>query len=437
MQFRLVSLVVLFLLIYNVNFGYAQVYIEITQGVNSAYPIGIVPFEWKGIDEQPEDISKIISNDFCNTGKFQVLSESLLPQKPFNTSEVQPALWVSLDINAIIIGQLEKKGNDSYDIAYQLIDIAGQTSTVLLRNKYNVNKEWLRHVAHVISNEVFKKLTGIQGSFCTRIAYVARINKKNQCLYELWVADYDGYNPVVINRSLEPLMSPAWSADGDNLAYVTFVNKHAVLVIHTLSNGIIRQIVNFSQHNGAPAFSPDGKKLAFASSNTGSLNIYIIDLISKNIHQITNSRNNSTEPSWFPDGQNLVYTSDQGGNPQIYKINANGGNSQRLSWSGISNQNAIVSMDGKFLILINKNNDNMQHVARLNLTTGVTQILTNTLLDETPSISPNGFMIIYSAMQNGEIYSLQLVSIDGIFKAYLPTINKNEDVRFPAWSPFL
>lgn len=290
----------------------------------------------------------------------------------------------------------------------------------------------MRHAAHIISNEIFERLIGMKGDFCTRIAFIVRTFKKYS-IYELWIADYDGYNAVPIYRSTEPLMSPSWSPDGNQLAYVTFINHHAVLIIHTLESGMIKQFVNFPKHNGAPAFSPDGKKIAFSLSKTGSLNIYVIELISGKMTQVTNNQCNNTEPSWFPDNQNLVYTSDQGGSPQIYKIGIDGNNSMRLSWKGYSNQNASVSSDGKFLILINRSN--VQNIAKLDLMTGHMELLTNTFLDESPTISPNGSMIIYSTTQEFNSI-LKLISTNGKFHTNIKII-KDGQVRFPSWSSYM
>ncbi|PQQ22262.1 Tol-Pal system beta propeller repeat protein TolB [Photorhabdus hindustanensis] len=424
--------VVLGILMLWATVAYAEVRIEITQGVDSARPIGVVPFKWTGAGNAPEEIGVIVGADLRNSGKFNPIDVSRMPQQPTTASEVTPAAWSALGIDAVVVGQIQPSADGGFLISYQLVDTASAPGTVLAQDQFKVTKQWLRYAAHTASDQVFEKLTGIKGAFRTRLAYIVKTNG-GKYPYELRVSDYDGYNQFTVHRSPEPLMSPAWSPDGAKLAYVTFESGRSALVIQTLASGEVRQVASFPRHNGAPAFSPDGSKLAFALSKSGSLNLYVMDLGSAQIRQVTDGRSNNTEPSWMPDNQTLVYTSDQGGRPQLYKTDINGGAPQRLTWEGTQNQDADVSADGSFVVMVSSESGK-QHIAKQDLATGAVQILTDTFLDETPSIAPNGTMVIYSSTQGlGTV--LQLVSTDGRFKARLPATDGQ--VKFPAWSPYL
>ncbi len=404
----------------------SEVRIVIDEGVDSARPIAVVPFKVTG--NVPEDVAEIIAADLRNSGKFNPIPVSRMPQQPTSAAEVTPDAWASLGIDAIVVGQVTASGN-GYNIAYQLVDTIGASGTpgaVLSQNSITVTGKWLRYGAHAVSDETFEKLTGIRGAFRTRIAYIVQKNGGSQP-YEVRVADYDGHNQFIVNRSAQPLMSPAWSADGKKLAYVSFENKKSQLVVQDLGSGSRKVVASFPGHNGAPAFSPDGSRLAFASNQDGLLNIYVLSLGSGQISQLTSGAGNNTEPSWTPDGS-ILFTSDRSGSPQVYSMSASGGGASLLGAGGRSYSGQMTS-DGKTLVMISGDN-----IIKRDMVSGTTEVLSSTFLDESPSISPNGIMIIYSSTQGlGKV--LQLVSADGRFKARLP--GSDGQVKFPAWSPYL
>ncbi|EEX51069.1 protein TolB [Pasteurella multocida] len=407
----------------------AEVRIVIDEGVDSARPIAVVPFKWNGPGSAPADIADIIASDLRNSGKFNPIPVNRMPQQPTSVAEVNPEAWASLGIDAVVVGQVTP-ANGGFNIAYQLVDTIGATGSagaVLAQNQYTVTNKWLRYGAHTVSDETFEKLTGIKGAFRTRIAYIVQKNGGSQP-YEVRVSDYDGFNQFIVNRSSQPLMSPAWSADGKKLAYVSFENRKSQLVVQDLGSGARKVVASFKGHNGAPAFSPDGSRLAFASSQDGVLNIYVMNLGSGQIAQLTRGAGNNTEPSWSPDGQTIVFTSDRSGSPQVYQMSATGGGASLVSAGGRSYSGQITA-DGSTLIMISGDN-----IIKKDLVSGSTEVLSSTFLDESPSISPNGIMIIYSSTQGlGKV--LQLVSADGRFKARLP--GNDGQVKFPAWSPYL
>ncbi|MGP1957662.1 MAG: Tol-Pal system beta propeller repeat protein TolB [Arsenophonus sp. ER-QC15-MAG3] len=428
----IIKLLLCFIIIWIGN-AHAEIRIEITKGVNTAQPIGIVPFKWNGTDPLPYNIEQIITADLQNSGKFNPIDHNHIPQQPTIASEVISNSWIALGINSIVIGYVQPVSDSQYIIDYQLIDVVNSPCIVLIKNQLKISRKWLRYAAHTISNEVFEKLTGIRGAFNTRISYVLKVNDI-KFPYELRVSDYDGYNQFIIHRSKEPLMSPAWSADGEKIAYVTFESGSSSLVIKTLVTGEVSTVTSFPCHNGAPTFSPDGTKLAFVLSRTGSLNLYVKDLKNGKINQITYGRNNNTEPNWMPDSQTLIYTSDETGRPQIYKLNINIGVPERITWVINQNQDPSVSHDGKFMVMVNSYNGKQRIVKQDLQKANEIEYLTDTFLDETPSISPNNTMIIYSSSQ-GFRTVLQLVSTDGHFKACISAANGQ--IRFPAWSPYL
>ncbi|SES85458.1 Tol-Pal system beta propeller repeat protein TolB [Thorsellia anophelis] len=427
-KFYLISIMILMLFAKIVG---AEIRIQISEDVDAARPIAILPFNSVGGGISGLDVSNIISADLRNSGKFSPLEAGQFPQNISNVAEIQPALWRSLGVDSIISGQIQPASDGRYTLTYQLIDISTGVPNVMMQNQAQIQTQWFRYGVHAVSDEVFEKLTGIKGAFRTKIAYVVKTNT-SQYSHELRVSDYDGFNEITIHKASQPLMSPSWSPDGTKIAFVSFENGPSAVMLQDTQTGNVRKIASFPRHNGAPAFSPDGTKIAMALSQTGSLNLYVMDVGSGSLRQITNERSNSTEPAWFPDGQTLAFTSDKTGRPQIYRTSLGGGSGQRITFEGNQNQNARISPDGKFMVYITSSGG-QQRLVKQTFANNALQFLTNSDLDESPSIAPNGTMVVYST--GGYASKLGLVSADGRFKTSLPS--SGGQIKYPAWGPIV
>lgn len=414
--------------------------IIIEEGMSMARPVAVVPFNFSGTSARPpHDFSAIIANDLRRSGRFNPMAYNEMPELPTDYRQVEISKWKERGIEAVVVGSVEEISQDQFRIQYQLIDVfkpqAGISAeqSLLLNKAASTNTRSFRFVAHQVADDIYEALTGIKGAFATRIAYVT-VDRSLATPYQLVMADSDGYNRISLFSSEEALMSPVWSPDGKSIAYVSFENGRSEIYLQQIT-GQRTMIAAFPGINSAPAFSPDGRKLALTLSKDGNAEIYVLDLVTRQFRRLTNTGPNviDTEPEFSPDGQWILFTSDRGLRPQIYRVSVHGGRAERITFEGEYNASASYTPDGKSIILVNRT-DGVYHIAKQDVETGTLQILTDTMLDESPSLAPNGTMVIYATIQNGRQVLAQ-VSTDGRFKIRLPA--KQGEVKAPAWSPYL
>ncbi len=406
----------------------AELTVQITQGVEGGIPIAIVPF---GGPQSGENLGSIVASDLARSGRFKVLPESQMMERPTTPEQVRFETWKALGQDDLVIGQIRQEGPDHFIAQFELFDAVRGNQLATFSLPFAAPES--RRTAHRIADIIYKQLTGENGAFATRVAYVtvAPGEGPNDRRFILQIADTDGFNPQNIIKSREPVMSPAWSPDGSKIAYVSFEDKKPAIFIQTLATGDREKVSETPGINGAPAWSPDGSELAMTLSKDGNPDIYVMNLATRSLRRISDHYAIDTEPAWSRNGSQIVFTSDRGGKPQLYIVSASGGQPQRITYEGDYNARGVFSPDGKSLAMVHGNGNNFR-IAVMDLASKQMRVLTPGSLDESPGFAPNGSMILY-ASRTGGVAQLSAVSIDGKVRQSL-RIDSGE-VRDPAWSP--
>ncbi|MEO5688591.1 MAG: Tol-Pal system beta propeller repeat protein TolB [Burkholderiaceae bacterium] len=400
--------------------AFAQFRVEISGVGATQIPIALGRF--RDEDRQPQSISAIVRADLERSGIFKIVDapapadESGVPD--YNTLRGRGADWV-------VAGSATRLADGKVDVRFRLWDVVkgadqgGQSEPTLPVD--------MRLSAHHVSDQIYQKITGERGIFSTRIAYVTKAPGK----FTLRITDADGENIQAALIDNEPIISPSWSPDGSELAYVTFHDRKAKVVIRNIRQGSTREVAAFKGSNSAPAFSPDGRTLAVTLSRDGGSHVYLMDRNGANVRRVTDSTGIDTEAKFSPDGASLYFVSDRGGGPQIYRQPVGGGGATRVTFNGAYNISPALSPDGKLLAYISRGSG--FKVMVMDLGTNEVRSVSDTNADESPSFAPNGRYIIYATKADGRDV-LMTTTVDGKFKSKL--LESGLDIREPVWGPY-
>jgi TolB protein len=410
----------------------AQLRIEITSGVTDPIPIAVVPFSRAVPADGGLDVADVVQRDLAGSGRFRSLPRTQMTATPTRGEDVVVADWRASGNDYVVVGRVSALAAGQLAVDFDLINILNGQRVVTER--FTGDQAALRNAAHRVSDTVYEKILGVRGAFATRIAYVTVEGTPPSERFQLIVADADGENQHVILESRAPLMSPAWSADGQWLAYVSFEGRRSAVYVQRVRTGERTKVSARAGINGAPAWSPDGRKLALTLGGTGgNPDIYVLDLASQGLTRITEDPAIDTEAAWSPDGQSLYFTSDRAGGPQIYRVGVQPGDKpKRITFGGSYNARPRLTPDGKQLAMVTLEGGNYR-IAVQDLATGAVTVLSHGRLDESPSFAPNGAMVIFSSREGGRGV-LATVSVDGLTGQRLKS--DQGEVREPVWGPF-
>lgn len=399
----------------------AQFRVEISGVGATQIPVSVARFRDEAAGGQP--IAAIVRADLERSGLFRgvdapgVLDEASLPVM---------AEWRARAVDALVLGSVTRLADGRFDVRHKLWDVVKGED--LGGSSQAVTTADLRLAAHRVADAVYRQLTGEPGVFATRIAYVTRSNGR----FALHVADADGENAQVALASPEPIISPAWSPDGKQLAYVSFESQKAVVWVQEVASGRRRVLANFRGSNSAPAWSPDGSQLALTLSRDGGSHLYLLAAAGGEPRRLTQGASIETEPAFTADGRTLYFVSDRGGSPQIYRMPVAGGAAERVSFEGSYNISPAISPDGRTLAYVTRSG-NAFRLMTMELAGGKVTALTDTHDDESPSFAPNSRLVIYATRAGGRDV-LMTSTLDGRIKTRLAA--SGADVREPVWGPY-
>ena len=409
----------------------SELFLEITKGSEDPFKVAMIPFT--GNASVSKKLNEVIRNDLRRTGEFSLLDERLLLPLEIENEEINYQDWRLLGMDYLVAGNIVKEKN-SIDVSYEIYDI--QKRRKIRSSKVFGLPNQLRQLAHYTSDGIYESIAGIKGIASTKLLYVNEIKSADiKSRYRLMLADSDGANEQTLLSSSEPIISPSWSPDGKKVAYVSFETGLAKVYIQNIASGKRESVLSKNTQISSPSWSPDGKYLSLTIYQDGNAEIYILRLRDKTLTRMTNQFAIDTESSWSPKGNKILFTSGRSGSPQIYELDLRRLNSKakRISFEGSYNAKASYLPNEEGIIFVHRSTDGLFHIALKYKKENFIRILTEAKMDESPSVAPNGNMVIYGITE-GDQSMLAGFSLSGAtFK--LPA--SQGEVREPAWSNFL
>ena len=434
------QIVILIILLLSSHAFSEDLRIKINSGQVEPLPIAIANFtgEEGGSSKIGMQISTVVSNNLVGSGQFKAIESAAFIAPPTNPS-VRPNFtdWTPLGIKALITGSVKNINDQQIEVEFRLWDVIAETDLIGLRLSVN-SKAW-RRVAHIISDEIFERLSGDSGYFDTRIVYVAESGPQNNRIKRLAIMDQDGENHQFLTDGSFLVLTPRFSPTSQEITYLAYFKNEPRVYIFNLETGQQELLGSFPGMTFAPRFSPSGEKIIMSLAEKGVTDIYTMDLNNQEVKRLTNSPSIDTSPSFSPDGKKIIFNSDRGGTQQLYIMDSNGRNVKRISFGKGRYATPVWAPKGE-LIAFTKILKNKFYIGVMSPDGSGERLLAQGYLVEGPTWAPNGRVLMYfkqeAPIDDGKSTTVNLFKIDvtGFRETRIVTPSDGSD---PAWSPLL
>ena len=414
--------------------GFAQaVEANVTQGTRSPIPIAITTLTGAGdATANGASISSVVAADLERSGLFRPIAQAAFIEQISN-GDATPRFpdWRQINAQAVMTGTVTSIGGDRVRVTFRLWDALGETQ--IAGKEFNTYSRNWRRIAHLIADEIYKRMTGELGYFDTRIVYVAESGIQTKRVKRLAIMDQDGENHKYLTDGQQLVLTPRFSPNTQQILYMSYANNAPRVFLRDLQTGREESLGKFNGMSFAPRFNHDGSRMLMSIAQGGQTSIYEMDLRSRSMKRLTNSPGIDTSPSYSPDGRRIVFNSDRGGSQQLYVMDSSGGSVQRISFGSGNYATPVWSPRGD-KIAFTKMSGGAFYIGIMNPDGSGERLLTQSWLVEGPSWAPNGRVIVFNRGAPGGSTRLYSVDITGFNLRELVTPGDASD---PAWSPLL
>ncbi len=422
------------------NAAHADIKVDITRGVVEPIPVAIPAFAGSQGNEAQygRDIAQVVSNDLVRSGLFSAIDPKSFVQDA-DSLLVAPrfADWRVLNAQALVVGKVETQADGRLKVEFRLWDVFAEQQMTGLAY-FTTPSNW-RRVAHIVADAIYKRITGEEGYFDTRVVYIAETGVATHRIKRLAIMDQDGENNRILSDGRAMVLTPRFSPTMQQITYMAYYNNKPRVYLFNIDTGKQEVLGDFENMTFAPRFSPDGSRVVFSLSENGNSNIFTMDLRGRRITRLTNSPSINSAPCFSPDGQYITFESDRGGGQQIYVMRSNGSDVQRISF-GSGNYGTPVWSPRGDLIAFTKLHGGRFYIGVMRPDGSGERQLAEAYHVEGPTWAPNGRVLMYfketPGGSGGRAPSVHLYSVD------LTGYNEREiatptDASDPAWSPLL